>query len=141
MPSATERAIFRARGITKIYHMGEVDVAALRSVDLDLYEGELAVLLGPSGSGKSTLLNILDGLDVPTAGDVFYREHDHSIDDRGPDHRPGLLRPVGDGRRRRAAPDRVRSNNGGLDWSPIPSPVGDALRAVAFSSHDLSSKG
>ncbi len=81
MPAVTERAVFRARGITKIYHMGEVDVAALRSVDLDLYEGELAVLLGPSGSGKSTLLNILGGLDVPTAGDVFYRDHDLSIDD------------------------------------------------------------
>ena len=81
MPAVTEQAVFRARGITKIYHMGEVDVAALRSVDLDLYEGELAVLLGPSGSGKSTLLNILGGLDVPTAGDVFYRDHDLSIDD------------------------------------------------------------
>ncbi len=82
MPAATQtRAVFRARGITKIYHMGEVDVTALRSVDLDLFEGELAVLLGPSGSGKSTLLNILGGLDVPTAGDVFYRDHDLSVDD------------------------------------------------------------
>ncbi|HUJ15461.1 MAG TPA: ABC transporter ATP-binding protein [Thermoanaerobaculia bacterium] len=75
------QAVFRARGITKIYHMGEVDVTALQSVDLDLFEGELVVLLGPSGSGKSTLLNILGGLDVPTAGDVFYRDHDLSVDD------------------------------------------------------------
>ena len=75
------RAVFRARAITKIYHMGEVDVTALQSVDLDLYEGELVVLLGPSGSGKSTLLNILGGLDGPTAGDVFYRDHDLSVDD------------------------------------------------------------
>jgi putative ABC transport system ATP-binding protein len=81
MTSAATQAVFRARAITKIYHMGEVDVTALQSVDLDLFEGELVVLLGPSGSGKSTLLNILGGLDVPTSGDVFFREHDLSVDD------------------------------------------------------------
>src|SRR3954464_3669700 len=64
---------FEARGITKVYHMGEVDVTALRGVDLDLFEKEFVVLLGPSGSGKSTLLNILGGLDVPTSGVVTYR--------------------------------------------------------------------
>jgi len=68
--------VFSARGITKVYHMGQVEVHALRGVDLDLYEGELVVLLGPSGSGKSTLLNILGGLDVPTSGKVFYREQE-----------------------------------------------------------------
>ncbi|HUO84484.1 MAG TPA: ABC transporter ATP-binding protein [Thermoanaerobaculia bacterium] len=73
--------VFRARGITKIYPMGEVEVRALVSVDLDLYEGELVVLLGPSGSGKSTLLNILGGLDVPTSGDVYYHDHDLTVDD------------------------------------------------------------
>ena len=71
--SADEKRVFHAEGVTKIYRMGEVEVHALRGVDLDLNEGELTVLLGPSGSGKSTLLNILGGLDVPTAGRVFYR--------------------------------------------------------------------
>src|SRR5947209_13340395 len=60
--------VFEARGLTKVYHMGEVDVHALKGVDLELFEKEFVVLLGPSGSGKSTLLNILGGLDVPTAG-------------------------------------------------------------------------
>jgi putative ABC transport system ATP-binding protein len=65
--------VFEARHVSKIYRMGEVDVPALREVDLQLAEGELVVLLGPSGSGKSTLLNILGGLDVPTSGEVWYR--------------------------------------------------------------------
>jgi putative ABC transport system ATP-binding protein len=71
MPSSPP--VFAATGITKVYRMGEVEVHALRGVDLTLAEGELMVLLGPSGSGKSTLLNILGGLDVPTAGRVSYR--------------------------------------------------------------------
>ncbi|MDE2690737.1 MAG: ABC transporter ATP-binding protein [Acidobacteriota bacterium] len=66
------------RGVTKVYVMGEVEVYALRGVDLELHEGEFTVLLGPSGSGKSTLLNILGGLDRPTAGRVTYRAGDLS---------------------------------------------------------------
>lgn len=65
-----------ARGLTKVYGTGEVEVHALRGVDLDLYTGELVVLLGPSGSGKSTLLNIIGGLDIPTAGQVIFRDHE-----------------------------------------------------------------
>jgi putative ABC transport system ATP-binding protein len=68
-------AVFHVHGISKTYRVGEVEVQALRGIELDLYEGELVVLLGASGSGKSTLLNILGGLDVPTAGDVYYLDH------------------------------------------------------------------
>jgi putative ABC transport system ATP-binding protein len=68
--------LFRARQLTKVYRAGEVPVYALQSVDLDLFRGEVAVLLGPSGSGKSTLLNILGGLDVPTSGTVRFLDHD-----------------------------------------------------------------
>jgi len=80
-------AVFQARGVTKIYDMGEVKVHALRGVDLDLYAGELVVLLGASGSGKSTLLNILGGLDTATSGQVIYRDHDlMQADDRALTH-------------------------------------------------------
>ncbi len=68
--------IFRVRGLTKVYGTGEAAVHALAGVDLDLYPGELVVLLGPSGSGKTTLLNTLGGLDVPTAGQLTYRDTD-----------------------------------------------------------------
>jgi len=68
--------VLDARGVTKIYRMGEVDVHALRGVDFALNSGELVVLLGASGSGKSTLLNILGGLDVPSGGSVRYEGGD-----------------------------------------------------------------
>ncbi len=64
----------RARGLTKVYGSGEIAVHALRGVDLDLWPGELAVLLGPSGCGKSTLLNILGGLDTASAGQAWFRD-------------------------------------------------------------------
>src|SRR5271169_412368 len=73
--------VFAARNIRKVYKMGEVEVEALRGIDVDLYQGEFVVLLGPSGSGKSTLLNILGGLDVPTEGHFSYRGRDLMKDD------------------------------------------------------------
>jgi putative ABC transport system ATP-binding protein len=66
----------RARNLAKTYRTGEVEVHALRGVDLDLYENELVVMLGPSGSGKSTLLNIIGGLDTATSGTAFFRDHE-----------------------------------------------------------------
>ncbi len=77
-PAGRRRAVFRLRGVAKTYTMGEVQVPALREVDLDLYDGEFVVLLGASGSGKSTLLNILGGLDTPSEGSVGYLDHNLS---------------------------------------------------------------
>ncbi|MFY9608116.1 MAG: ABC transporter ATP-binding protein [Blastocatellia bacterium] len=68
-------AVFHIHNVTKVYRIGQVEVHALRGVELDLYRGEFVVLLGPSGSGKSTLLNILGGLDTPTSGEVYYLDH------------------------------------------------------------------
>ena len=68
--------VFEVRGLVKTYVMGEVQVHALRGIDLDIDEGRFVVILGHSGSGKSTLLNIIGGLDVPTSGRVIYRGRD-----------------------------------------------------------------
>lgn len=66
--------VFKTVGVTKVYGTGDVSVHALRGIDIELYRGELVVLLGPSGSGKSTFLNILGGLDVPTEGSVHFHQ-------------------------------------------------------------------
>ena len=68
-------AVFVARGLTKSYRNADVEVMALRGVDITLWAGEIGVLLGPSGSGKSTLLNILGGLDIASSGEVRFRDH------------------------------------------------------------------
>jgi putative ABC transport system ATP-binding protein len=63
--------IIRLRGVTKTYHLGEVDVHAMRGVDLDVAQGEYLAIMGPSGSGKSTMLNVLGCLDRPSKGSYF----------------------------------------------------------------------
>ncbi|PAU88687.1 ABC transporter [Pseudomonas sp. WN033] len=70
--------VFRTRNLTRSFPMGEVEIQALRGVDLELYQGEFVVMLGASGSGKSTLLNILGGLDSPSSGELHYRDTDLS---------------------------------------------------------------
>jgi len=65
--------LMKVENISKFYQMGEVTVAALKNVSLDLYEGEFVVILGPSGSGKSTLLNIIGGMDTPSEGKVYMK--------------------------------------------------------------------
>lgn len=72
---AENKIVFSAQGLTKTYKMGDVELHALRGIDVSFYEKEFVVLLGPSGSGKSTLLNILGGLDTATSGQVFYEDH------------------------------------------------------------------
>lgn len=66
---------FIIKNLTKTYLMGEIVIHALKNINLDLYQGELVVFLGPSGSGKSTLLNIIGGLDIPSSGEVQYKDH------------------------------------------------------------------
>jgi len=78
MDREADGPLFRMEGVQKTYHTGEVDVHALREVNLELPEGEFVVVLGPSGSGKSTLLNIMGGIDTPTAGRLFFRDEDLS---------------------------------------------------------------
>ncbi|MEC9311985.1 MAG: ABC transporter ATP-binding protein [Pseudomonadota bacterium] len=76
--------VFKTKDLTKVYDTGQQKVHALAGVDLELYAGELVVLLGPSGSGKSTLLNILGGLDHATDGRVWFRDQElTSMGDRG----------------------------------------------------------
>lgn len=67
--------VFRAKGLTKVYRNGDLEVHALRGIDFQARRGEFIVILGPSGSGKSTFLNIVGGLDAATAGEVWFEDH------------------------------------------------------------------
>ncbi|MEN6326151.1 MAG: ABC transporter ATP-binding protein [Syntrophomonas sp.] len=73
--------LMRLENVSKQYHMGEVIVEALKNTSLDIYEGELLVILGPSGSGKSTLLNLLGGMDKPSSGQIFFNSQELSTAD------------------------------------------------------------
>jgi len=76
--------VFTAQGLTKTYVSGEVEVRALRGLELEITAGEVVVMLGPSGSGKSTLLNIMGGLDHATSGHLLFKELELTgLDDRG----------------------------------------------------------
>ena len=80
MPTAphtnTDHVLLRLEHVDKTFRMGEVAVEALRDVSLEIFEGEMLVLVGPSGSGKTTILNIVGGLDSVTAGKVYFRGSD-----------------------------------------------------------------
>lgn len=76
MASSDSGAVLLARGVTKSYRMGEIEVPALRGIDLELIDREIMVILGPSGSGKSTLLNLIGGLDAPTSGSLIYADQE-----------------------------------------------------------------
>ncbi len=65
--------LLKLEGVGRTYHMGEVEVNALKATDLEIHQGEKLVILGPSGSGKSTMLNILGGMDSPSFGRVVFQ--------------------------------------------------------------------
>ncbi len=82
MTDESSRAVISAKGLTRVYKLGDSDVIGVNQVDLDIAAGELVVLKGNSGSGKSTLLSLLAGLDRPTGGDLRVDQHDlNSITD------------------------------------------------------------
>ena len=71
-----KRTVVRTQGVKKIYKMGDIEVHALRGIDLEIYAGEYLSIMGPSGSGKSTFFNMVGGLDKPSAGKVYIDEVD-----------------------------------------------------------------
>jgi putative ABC transport system ATP-binding protein len=76
--------VFRARGLTKVYRNGALEVNALRGIDFQARKGEFIVILGPSGSGKSTFLNIVGGLDTASAGEAWFKDHElTALDEKG----------------------------------------------------------
>ncbi|MDQ1252148.1 MAG: putative transport system ATP-binding protein [Euryarchaeota archaeon] len=74
----TDQTLIKLTDVWKIYQMGEVEFAALKGINLEIYEGEFLVVLGPSGSGKSTLMNLLGCLDLPSKGRISLNSKDIS---------------------------------------------------------------
>jgi putative ABC transport system ATP-binding protein len=80
----TAEIVFRAKGLSKVYRNGALEVHALRGIDFQARKGEFVVILGPSGSGKSTFLNIVGGLDTATVGEAWFADHQLSaLDEKG----------------------------------------------------------
>jgi putative ABC transport system ATP-binding protein len=73
--SGSPDIVFNAKGLTKVYRNGALEVQALRGIDFQARKGEFIVILGPSGSGKSTFLNIVGGLDRASGGEAWFEEH------------------------------------------------------------------
>ena len=70
------RTVVRTQKVKKVYQMGDIEVHALRGVDMEIYTGEYLSIMGPSGSGKSTFFNMVGGLDKPSEGKVYIDEVD-----------------------------------------------------------------
>ncbi len=76
MTDLQPKPLLRLINVSRTFQMGQVSVDVVKDLSLDIYEGELLVVLGPSGSGKTTILNLVGGLDSPSNGQIFYRDTD-----------------------------------------------------------------